>query len=767
MSNVRVSNSPPDPETETSQQQSAAKMTTQNGLRKSGIAKQPLKKLIIKNFKVKPTLPENFEEETWQKLRAAIHAIHGKQPVATSLEELYKAVENLCDHKMSDSLYRKLEHEIDEHTTSEQQTILSSPATDTVGFLLLVNNVWKDFCEQLLLIRGIFLYLDRKYALNNSVTSSGTIKSIWDLGLYLFRENIVLHPEIEKKLLAGLLTLIERERTGETVDRTLLNSLLRMYTALQIYTDHFERQFLDMTTEFYKNESFKLIHEFDIAEYLRHVERRIDEENERVVHYLDPKTRKPLIACVDKTLLEAHVDTILGKGFDVLMDENRVADVKRMYHLLMRVNAQKNMKIAWNQYIKKRGVALVTDEQKDKTMIQELLNYKARLDHMLEEAFNKNDEFAYALKEAFEYFVNVRQNVPAELLAKFIHYKLRTGKNKALSDEELESLLDKVMQIFRYINGKDVFEAFYRKDLAKRLLLGKSVSIDAEKLMISKLKAECGAGYTSKLEGMFKDIELSKDFMALFNQSKDAALFKGVDPTVYILTTGYWPTYTPIDVKLPQQLMDFQEIIRKFYCSKYSGRRLHWQNSLGHCTLRAWFPKGRKELSVSLFQTVVLLLFNDSDHYTYEQLKEATGLEENELKRTLTSLSLGKARVLTKEPKNTKDIALTDTFSYNKGFTAKLYRIKINAVQLKETKEEQKKTQEGVFQDRQYQVDAAIVRIMKTRKTLTHSQLISELYQQLKFPVKPVDLKKRIESLIEREYLERSPDDPNTYNYLA
>jgi hypothetical protein len=41
-----------------------------------------------------------------------------------------------------------------------------------------------------------------------------------------------------------------------------------------------------------------------------------------------------------------------------------------------------------------------------------------------------------------------------------------------------------------------------------------------------------------------------------------------------------------------------------------------------------------------------------------------------------------------------------------------------------------------VFQDRQYQVDAAIVRIMKTRKTLTHSQLISELYQQLKFPVK-------------------------------
>lgn len=54
------------------------------------------------------------------------------------------------------------------------------------------------------------------------------------------------------------------------------------------------------------------------------------------------------------------------------------------------------------------------------------------------------------------------------------------------------------------VQGKDVFEAFYKKDLAKRLLLGRSVSIDAEKGAISKLKTECGSQFTSKLEGMFK-----------------------------------------------------------------------------------------------------------------------------------------------------------------------------------------------------------------------------------------------------------------------
>lgn len=56
------------------------------------------------------------------------------------------------------------------------------------------------------------------------------------------------------------------------------------------------------------------------------------------------------------------------------------------------------------------------------------------------------------------------------------------------------------------------------QDLAKRLLVGKSASVDAEKSMLSKLKQECGPGFTSKLEGMFKDMELSKDIMLAFKQ---------------------------------------------------------------------------------------------------------------------------------------------------------------------------------------------------------------------------------------------------------
>ncbi len=72
-------------------------------------------------------------------------------------------------------------------------------------------------------------------------------------------------------------------------------------------------------------------------------------------------------------------------------------------------------------------------------------------------------------------------------LAKAVDGRLRSG-NKEASEEELEKILDKLLILFRFIHGKDVFEAFYKKDLAKRLLVGKSASVDAEKSMLLKLK---------------------------------------------------------------------------------------------------------------------------------------------------------------------------------------------------------------------------------------------------------------------------------------
>lgn len=206
--------------------------------------------------------------------------------------------------------------------------------------------------------------------------------------------------------------------------------------------------------------------------------------------------------------------------------------------------------------------------------------------------------------------------------------KLRSG-NKEATEEELEQILDKIMVLFRFIHGKDVFEAFYKKDLAKRLLVGKSASVDAEKSMLSKLKQECGGGFTSKLEGMFKDMELSKDINIAFKQhcANSEREYTSIDLTVNILTMGYWPSYPVMEVTMPAQLLELQSVFNKFYLQKHTGRKLQWQPTLGHCVLKATFDQGPKDLQVSLFQALVLLLFNDNDTLTFEEVKAACNIE--------------------------------------------------------------------------------------------------------------------------------------------
>ncbi|GAB4829360.1 hypothetical protein Ancab_019031 [Ancistrocladus abbreviatus] len=735
---------------------------TANLLRKKATPPNPTtKKLVIKLVKAKPILPTNFEEDTWATLKSAINAIFLKQPDSCDLEKLYQAVNDLCLHKMGESLYKRIEKECEAHISAVLQSLVGQ-SPDLVVFLSLIEKCWQDLCDQLLMIRGIALYLDRTY-----VKQTPNIRSLWDMGLQLFRKHLSLCPEVEHKTVTGLLRLIERERLGEAVDRTLLNHLLKMFTALGIYQESFEKPFLVCTEEFYASEGVKYMQQYDVPDYLKHVEMRLHEELERCVLYLDANTRKPLTSTAEKQLLECHISAILDKGFMMLMDGSRIEDLQRMYLLFSRINALESLRQALGSYIRRAGQAIVMDEEKDKDMVSSLLEFKGTIDKIWEASFSKNEAFGNTIKDSFEHLINLRQNRPAELIAKFLDEKLRAG-NKGTSEEELEGILDKVLVLFRFIQGKDVFEAFYKKDLAKRLLLGKSASIDAEKSMISKLKTECGSQFTNKLEGMFKDIELSKEINESFKQSSQARmqLPSGIEMSVHVLTTGYWPTYPPMDVQLPSELTLYQDIFKSFYLSKYHGRRLMWQNSLGHCVLKVDFPKGRKELAVSLFQAVVLMLFNDADEYSFQDIKYATRIEDKELRRTLQSLACGKVRVLQKLPKG-REVDDDDTFVFNEGFTAPLYRIKVNAIQMKETVEENTSTTERVFQDRQYQVDAAVVRIMKTRKVLSHTLLITELFQQLKFPIKPADLKKRIESLIDREYLERDKNNPQIYNYLA
>lgn len=243
-----------------------------------------------------------------------------------------------------------------------------------------------------------------------------------------------------------------------------------------------------------------------------------------------------------------------------------------------------------------------------------------------------------------------------------------------------------------------------------------------------------------------------------------------IDLNVSVLSASAWPPYPDIAVKIPRNVQQATASFEQFYKTKHSGRKLTWKHSLAHCQLKATFSRGNKELIVSSHQAVVLLAFNDrsaGDQVLYTEIQASTNLgmygasrqhrkqcefanhlyiDDTELQRTLQSLACARYRVLTKAPKG-KDVNYNDTFVVNTNFSDPKYRIKINQIQAKETKEENKETHERVAADRNFEAQAAIVRIMKSRKRITHAELVSEVILATKNRgvLDPADIKKNIE----------------------
>ncbi|CAG5022039.1 unnamed protein product [Parnassius apollo] len=771
------------------------------------------------------TMDEKYVESIWSLLKNAIQEIQKKNNSGLSFEELYRNAYTMVLHKHGERLYTGLKEVVTHHLeTKVREDVLHSLHN---GFLQTLNYAWTDHQTSMVMIRDILMYMDRVYVQQNDVDN------VYNLGLIIFRDQVVRYGCIRDHLRQTLLELVARERRGEVVDRLAIRNACQMLMVLGInsravYEEDFEKPFLHQSSEFYRMESQKFLAENSAAVYIARVEARIGEEAERARHYLDETTEPRVVAVLEHELIERHMKTIVemeNSGVVHMLLHTRTAELACVYKLLSRVpEGLRTVADAVSAHLREQGRALVTDTHHNTNAIafvQNLLDLKDRFDHFLHNSFNNDKIFKHMIASDFEYFLNLNNKSP-EFLSLFIDGKLKKGE-KGMSEQEIEAVLDKTMVLFRFLQEKDVFERYYKQHLAKRLLLNKSVSDDSEKNMISKLKTECGCQFTSKLEGMFKDMTVSNTIMDEFKEHvlSSGTNLHGVDLSVRVLTTGFWPTQSATPkCNIPTAPRNAFEVFRSFYLAKHSGRQLSLQPQLGSADLHATFravgagagaspPRSppphphaasstpstapapstastpalapapaasaaapRKHIiQVSTFQMCVLLLFNKRERLTYEEILNETDIPEKDLVRALQSLAMGKPtqRVLIKHPK-TKEIEPSHQFYVNDAFTSKLHRVKIQTVAAKgESEPERRETRNKVDEDRKHEIEAAIVRIMKARKRMAHTLLVAEVTEQLRarFLPSPVVIKKRIEGLIEREYLARTPDDRKVYTYVA
>lgn len=573
------------------------------------------------------------------------------------------------------------------------------------------------------------------------------------------------------------------EREGDIIDKNLIRSCIYMLEGLyespeereeeRLYLTSFEEGFLQASQLFYSDEATKLIGGGDAATYCRQTRKRIHEEQDRCRSTLSATTSSKITAVVEEHLIRNKISQLIAmdSGVKHMVDNDRFDDLELVFDLNSRIDPRKvELTAAIQRRVQEVGASIneaavvaatqIVTPTKDKAeadvkggtersvnhqtvaalqWVESILALKDKYDHLWEVSFQSDPVIQPALTRSFTDTINAFSR-STECISLFIDENMKKGL-KDKTEAEVDAVLEKAIVLLRYIQDKDLFEAYYKKHLSKRLLMGKSVSLEVEKQMISRMKIELGNTFTSKLENMFKDMALSEELTAAYrNRVSGTGQVRRIDLSLHVLTSMTWPldsmrTNTSDNEEAmkciyPPVLDRLRKGFESFYAEKHSGRMLTWMPNMGTADIRAVFPaqpgkegqlgKERKhELNVSTYAMIIMLLFNDvpaGGSLSFDDIQSKTNIGTSDLIRNLQSLAVApKTRVLIKEPMS-KDVKHTDHFSFNENFTSKFLKLKVGVVSAGnkvEGEKERRETEKKTDATRGYVIEAAVVRIMK------------------------------------------------------
>ncbi|CAH8529414.1 unnamed protein product [Heterobilharzia americana] len=412
---------------------------------------------------------------------------------------------------------------------------------------------------------------------------------------------------------------------------------------------------------------------------------------------------------------------------------------------------------------------------------------------------------------------------PSELLCRYMDSLLRKSV-KTMSSSEVENKLTASIAIFKYIDDKDLFQKYYQRLLCKRLVFNYSSMLELEESVINQLKTVCGYEFTSKFQRMFSDVQLSPELNRKFTeylQSKDIHFTFGHH--FHVLTQCSWPITLSgaTDFLLPLELYTCTYHFEEFYAAAHQGRKMRWAHSYSTAEIQVLFTDKAYQIQAPAIHAAILLFFDhiDSDRVTVKDLHFGLQLTTSEGRSICSennpacnrSAPTTESRVTSKmqtcsqdlvdssceldliqrllapllelniifiesdggqsNPSLNNTVTMESTIALNRFFTNKRLKLRVNfGSQGKESNQsEADQVDRQVNEDRRYFIQAAIVRILKARRQIKHSALIETILQQASNRFQPpIPLIKRcIEGLIDTGYLERNPDDPDQYSYLA
>jgi cullin 1 len=726
-------------------------------------------------------------EEGWAVIYKAILQLRSRleegndkfQVTAEEYTIVYTIVYNMCNQNVSEEMYDRYKDSIKEYIDSMVLPALREQIDDQLLLRELVKR-WNIHKAMVHWMNAFFKYLDRYFIKKRS------LPALREVGIMYFRD--LVFPVVRINVKNAVIALIDQERERQQTDGTLLKDVVGIFVELDMdfYTNDFEVAMLEHTGAYYSRKAVSWILEDSYTDYMLRIEECLIREKEIVARYLHRSSEQKVLDKVENGLLCCYMTHFLEdehSGCLALLRDRRNDDLLMMQTLFDRIpNGWDSIANIFKQYVmsevtplvKQAEDALNHDAGRRDTSL--LLQGVASFVEMVIELRDKHMKYAVdvfqhritvyrALKEVFEVFCNkvIAGTASAEWLATLCHSVLKKDfSKKMLSRDEI---IENVVEFLDYISDKDMFAQLYRERLAQRFLFDKIASVDLEQSTLSKLMQKCRVELTSKTRGMLTDLTRSRESQSRFetylNNNRNS--HPGIEFTVTVLTTGFWPTFKSYQPNVPSELVRCVEVFKDFYSTETQHRQLTWIYSWGTCTIIGRFDGGPIEMIATTCQTAILLLFNASEKLSYSNIRTHLNLADEEIVRLLYSLACAKYKIILKNP-DTTTVSTADDFEINLNFTDKTGKVKIPMP----LPDEKTHGTENTYHDRGFVIDASIVRIMKLHKVLHYKQLVSECRQQIGrlFNSDLKEIKERIEILIGREYLERARGELDILRYI-
>ena len=774
---------------------------------------------LMINFDLKEIyepIPDSYIKDKWNEILTWFKIMLEKGNSQKCFQEIYMEIDDLLINDIPPEIITSIEEILTTYSTNIKNKLNSLLEKKGDEFFKSFNSLWSEINKIFNLLRKIMnkyeklaygniqknnVYEIFLYHLKNALISELNEKNFINYSIKEILEQITL---LRNKIILRLNEPNEKNNVNEIkmdIDDEVENNsnkkyedvtkeflekislLIRFYCETGIYQEYFSKELIKNSEEYYAKMTEEFINNNSIEKYINYVEEILDFENYLIITHLNEISLKPIINKLNIILLSNKKKTIFEKYYNANANENdniisttntnnetkvplneNYSLMKKIYILFKNIKLEEEIKKKFNEYIISTCKLIYAKYSKDYNLFYDnIYLLKKNIDKYIAESFLGEEKFKSVSKESLTKGLNQKPSLVCDIFSNYIDKILRFDAEKKPLNE-IKNIIYEYMILFKYIGNKDLFQNFFIKKLCIRCLFNLNKSEEAQNYLIEQLKKECGPYFVSKSQEMISDVKASQEMSQLFNEKKGKDKDKEEDiniPINYFVLSNYtWP----IDKLVSGEICNFdigksQKKFFEFYHKKNSGKSLFWHLPFcfGEIEMDLNDSKNTIKIIGNGVHIAILKCFNKSQiSLSLKDIMRKTKLEKDVINKYIK-------KIVSKNILKYENDVYVVNFFVNKDENSN----EIMLIDYDEQEDEKgiEENEEKSIEERKFVIDAYIMKILKQKKVMKKSELITTVNEKMPFDEKEEIINKRIDQLINNRYITKDEEDPSIIKY--